>query len=370
MEDQFMERAIELAKKGIGHTRPNPTVGAVVVKNGKIIGEGWHTGEGKEHAEVVACRSVKDKSLLKGATLYITLEPCCHYGKTPPCTDTIIQYKLDKVVSGMKDPFKRVNGKGYKILRDEGVSVEEMPEDHSLASEVRKLNQPFIKWTQTALPYVSLKAGISLDGRIATRNRESKWITSERARKDARIERSKADAVLVGSGTIIADDPELAAHGEYSGKVLLRIILDATLSCPTTAKVFRDEHVVVYCSEVATKERRAEFADAGIRVEVLGQKHVPIKKLLQELGKQYIQHIYVEGGASVHGGFFDDAIHDSLVVDHVLFYVSPKIIGGKNSMSVIGGDGISTLDQAITCKELETTMLGDNIKIEGRINQY
>ena len=365
-----MQRAIEIAENGIGTTSPNPIVGAVLVKDGQVIGEGFTRPVGGKHAEVVAIQSAQKKHAVQGSTLYTTLEPCSHYGRTPPCTDLISSVGIKRVVFGMTDPDKRVNGKGLLALSNTGVHVHTVSVVHPMYKRIRSLNQSYIKWMQTSLPYVCLKVGMSLDGKIATKQGHSKWITNELARTDARLERSIADAVLVGSGTVLADDPELAAHGSFSKKNLTRVIIDSDLRLDLKKKVFRDKHVILICTEEASASRRRMIERQGFRVEVLGNRRVSIKKLLQFLGKEYIQHLYVEGGAGVHGSFYDETIADPLVVDEFLFYISPKIIGGTNSIGAIAGQGIEHLDQSLKTKQMKVEMIGNNIKVRGIINEY
>ncbi len=370
MDQKFMQRAIELARKGIGHTSPNPTVGAVIVKDGKIIGEGWHRRSGADHAEVVACKSVQRKEEIQGATFYTTLEPCSHFGKTPPCVDIIQKYKIKRVVAGMKDPFRRVNGKGISQLRKQGITVELVSKKHPISKSIYALNQGYMKWVQTGLPYVTLKAGQSLDGRICSRTGKSQWITSTQARRDARLERSLADAALVGAGTVIADNPSLAPYGRWSKKKLHRIIIDGKLRCNPESKVFRDNNVIVVCTTDCSESRRRSFEKKGIRVEAMGRKRVSIKKLIQFLGKEYFHHIFVEGGADVHGSFYDEAIIDPLIVDQILFYIAPKIIGGTDSLGVVGGVGVGDLEESMSFKDMKVSMIKDNIKVRGIINTY
>lgn len=362
MQEEYLKIALELAKKGVGHTSPNPTVGAVIVKNKKIIGKGYHKKAGGPHAETVAMESAKGS--LKGATLYVTLEPCSHVGKTPPCTDAIIRAGIRKVVIGMRDPNPKVNGRGAQKLKRAGVKVEFLDKKTALYKDIRTLNQPFIKWMKTGLPLVTMKAGMSLDGKIATKTGKSKWITSPEARKDARLERSMHDAVLVGSGTVAADNPTLAAHGPYKHKKLLRVIIDATLTTKTTSTVFRDSNVFVACTDRATKKQQRLYEKKGIAFKSFGKKRVSIKKLLQYLGKQGIQSVYVEGGAGVHGSFCD-----AKQVDQVLFYIAPKIIGGDGKQ-VVAGSGVANLGDALGVVEWDCESVGVDIKLQTILQRY
>lgn len=376
-----MRRAIELARKARGFTSPNPLVGAVIVKGGEIVGEGFHRRAGADHAEIAAIKQVMkgsgiksvdlDPALFHNATLYVTLEPCSHTGKTPPCSKAIVLAGFRKVCIGMRDPFKSVNGRGIKYLKENGIEVEVCRVGSDIANEIRIINQSFIKFSTYGLPYVALKAGASLDGKIATATGESKWITSEIARSDARIERSLCDAVLVGAGTVVADDPELKAVGNFSSKKILRVIVDPTLKLSLSARVFGDENVLVaYCSDLASAKKVASFEKAKIPLKSFGAKRVAIPKLLKYLAKRGIQSLFVEGGSGVHGAFCDAALLDSSVVDRVVFYLAPKLIGGKHALSVIGGQGVQKLSKSLSLIELNAEKIATDLKLSGLINLY
>jgi len=379
MNQMYMKRAIELAKKGIGKTSPNPCVGAVIVKGGKFIAEAWHKKAGTDHAEIIAIKKLMkksgivtrhlDPSLFENAELYVTLEPCSHNGKTPSCAKAIVAAGFKKVYVGMKDPFKKVNGRGIKILKENGIDVEICKIGSDLANEIRSLNQPFIKWVSKGLPYVTLKAGMSLDGKIATSTRESKWITSEQSRKDARIERSLYDAVIVGAGTVMADDPELAAHGKFKNKALLRVVVDPKLRLALNKKVFRDENVIVFCCrDKVSKKNLEKYKKAGIEVKFFSGDKILVKQSLKFLAKRGIQSVFVEGGSGVHGYMYDYFLKDRSLIDKVLFYIAPKIIGGKEALSVVGGKGVAKLKNAKEFESFEVEMLGDEMKVEGIYN--
>lgn len=362
----FLGRAYHLAKKGQGFTSPNPCVGAVIVKNGAVIGEGYHKRAGQPHAEVEAVNDALKRGFeLVGAEMYVTLEPCCHFGKTPPCTDLIVKHGIRKVYIGMQDPFEKVNGGGAKKLVDSGVEVEFC----DFAPVFVLLNQPFIKMMETGLPYVVLKAGMSLDGKIATASGESKWITGERARGDARLERSMCDAVLVGSGTVEKDDCELAAHGKFAKKNLLRVILDKRLELPLDAKVFRDKNVFVATTDLASKENRERFMNAGVEFESFGKERVDFEKLFKYLGTKGILSVFVEGGAKVHGALVDAAAKNTLLIDRVLFYVAPLLLGG-DGVNVLGGNGPKTLGEAFKFHFNPPEGLGEDLKITAFVNFY
>ena len=375
-----MQKALKLAKKGLGLTSPNPCVGASIVKGGHIVAEGWHKKAGAEHAEIVAINSLMkksglittdlDSSLFHNATLYVTLEPCCHSGKTGPCVEAIVRAGFRKVCVGMKDPSKKVNGKGIKFLRKNGIAVELLKAGTNLAMEIRDLNKPFIKMETVGLPYLVMKAGISLDGKIATACGDSQWITGEKARKDAYIERSKCDAVLVGTNTVKADDPELAAHGKYKKKNILRVVVDRKLRLSLGSKIFRDKNVFVACTDLASKKARDSFEKAGVEFKSFGEDEVSIKRLMRYLAKRGVQSVFVEGGGITHGSIFDASLKDKDLLDEVLFYVAPMVIGGANSLPVIGGEGACKLSKALKFQEMELDIVGDDLKAKGCLNLY
>lgn len=366
MNEKFFKRAIELATKGEGFVSPNPCVGAVIVRGGRVVGEGWHRKFGGAHAEVEALRDAGSGAAV-GVDMYVTLEPCCHHGKTGPCCEAIVEAGIEKVFVGMKDPFEKVCGRGIRYLRKHGVEVQVLPARSELARKMRELNQPFLKFCKTGLPYVTLKAGMSLDGKIATSGGESKWITGEAARKDARIERSKCDAVVVGAGTVAADDPELAACGKWRRKKLLRVVIDGRLQLdPRKYRVFRDENVVVACSGSASESARRRFADAGVEVCKFGTKRVSVERLLKYLGERGVRHLFVEGGSEVHGSFYDAFLKGGKCVDRVLFYVAPRIIGGSEALPVVGGEGVRKLEEAFALKDFDVAKVGIDLRVCGR----
>ncbi len=370
MEEKFMKLAFDLAQKSVGFTSPNPVVGAVIIKNGKIIGQGYHHRAGDDHAEIVAIKSVKNKKLLIGSILYVTLEPCTYYGKTPPCVEAIIKVGIKKVCVGMIDPNKKINGKGIRMLKSTGIEVEILDSKTEIAKEIRKLNQPFIKWVKFNLPYVILKAAVSLDGKIATRTGDSKWISGEESRVDARLERSKCDAVMVGSGTVKADNPELAPHGKFKNKNLLRVIIDADLSTNTKSGVYRDKNVMVATTKLAIKKNQDKFRKAGIEFKICGNKTVDIITLLHRLSEQGVQKLFVEGGAGVHGSFYDAFLKNNEIIDEVIFYIAPIIIGGKNAMTAVRGEGISEVYKVIKFKSYKVDGNSRDIKVRGIFNKY
>ncbi len=364
-----MARAIKLAKKGSGFTSPNPAVGAVLTKNNQIIAEGYHKKAGLDHAEISALKKVKNKDL-KGAVLYVSLEPCFHYGKTAPCVESILNSGIKKVCIGMKDPFLKVNGKSIKLLKKNGIAVELLDKKSPIYDDLRSLTQFFLKSCNHDLPYVTLKAGISLDSKIATSANDSKWITNSLARKDSRIIRSQHDAVIVGSGTIRADDPSLNTVTPYKKKKLLKVIIDKDLSLKRTFNILKDKNLLIAYTDLAKKKNIEYFKNKGVNIQSFGKKRVNIKKLLSYLHSNSINSVFVEGGSKVHGSFYDAFKNNQYLIDRVLFYVSPVSIAGESSKSVIGGKGATKLSELRTLKNLKVEKLKDNLKISGYFNYY
>jgi len=353
--DFFMRAAIEKAKKGFGKTSPNPCVGAVIVKNGKIVGSGYHRRAGRDHAEVDA---IKNSSDTRGAVMYVTMEPCCHFGKTPPCVEAVLNAGIKEVFVAHKDPSKKVNGKGLEILKKNGVKVHV----GLFGREARMLNQPFLKVSRFGMPFVTVKAGISLDGKISTGRGKSEWITNELSRKHGHKLRDFYDAIVVGANTVIIDNPVLAGK---DGK-LLRVIIDGKLRTSVDSKVYRDENVFVACSDAAGEDKLREFVKAGIRVKSFGKGSVDVKKLLKFLLKEFsVQSVFVEGGGATNGSFLDAG-----VVDDIYFYISPEVIGGEKSIGVFGGIGAADKKSFIKIKKVEISRLKSDILVHGIINEY
>lgn len=370
----FMQRALELAKRGEGFVSPNPCVGAVIAKDGKIIGEGWHKKAGDNHAEIVAMKAavktVGNKRTLHGADLYVTLEPCCHYGKTSPCTLPIIESGIKRVFVGMKDPFEKVSGNGIKMLKKAGITVEVLPRKDSLAVKIRELNQPFLKFVKTGLPYLTIKAGVSLDGKIATASGESHWITREKSREDARMERGKCDAVVIGANTVKMDNPELRLAGKYARKEFFRIVIDGKLDLTPDYKVFKNKNVMVFCGRDADPVKRRKFEKAGIEVVPFGGGEIKILNLLEFLAKRGVRSVFVEGGGETNGAFYDAFLRDDKLLDRVIFYIAPMIIGGRNSIPVIGGLGAKKLSECGKFPIVRTEMLDGDLRYTAILNRY
>lgn len=343
MDREYMALALKLAKKG--RPSPNPKVGAVVVKNGNIIGKGYHKKAGEPHAEINALQGID----AEGATLYVNLEPCSHYGKTPPCTKAIIESGIKRVVCAVEDPNPLV--KGIEILRENGISVDV----GLMEEEARKVNEKFIKYMTYNTPFVTLKCAMSLDGKIACNSGDSTWITNEKSRKYAHKLRGDYDAILVGITTVIQDNPGLRAE---NGKDPLRVILDSTLKTPVDAKVLADSNVVIATTEQHDRKKR-EILEKKARIWVCGKKRVDLKELIKTLGKEGITSLFIEGGSEVHAS----AVREK-VVDKFLFFVAPKLITGRNAKGPIGGRGIETMSEAVLLKNVKIKRFDEDILIE------
>lgn len=347
-----MRRAVELAKRGKGFVSPNPLVGAVFVRGGKIIAEGFHKKFSGDHAEIVALKNAGEKSLT-GSTLYINLEPCVHYGKTPPCVPKIISTGIARVVIAMKDPNPLVSGRGITALRKAGMKVEV----GCLKREAFALNEKFIKWITSGMPFVSMKIAMSLDGKIATRTGDSKWITGESSREYVKRLRDEYDAILVGTGTVLADNPSL------SGKTRepKRIILDSALKIPLTAKIFRDSNIFVATTSGAPKSKINALIKRGIDFKIFKSMdgEIPLNPLLRYLGGKNISSVLVEGGSEIFGSAIDEKL-----VDKFYWFIAPKIIGGRDAKPAVGGKGIAKMAQAIDLGNFSFRKIGTDILVE------
>jgi len=356
--EDYLKRAIRLARKGIGYVNPNPMVGSVIVKDGEIIGEGYHSCFGKEHAEIVALRNAGDKS--KGATLYVNLEPCCHYGKTSPCTDAIIKAGISRVVIGMVDPNPLVNHKGIEILRKHQIEVITGIEERAC----KHLNRVFTKYITTKLPYVTLKIAQSLDGRIATKTGDSKWITSYKARVEAHRIRSESDAIIVGIGTVLADNPQLTVR-HVRGKNPVRIVLDSNLQIPFKCHLLSDNHVhktiIATTSNDSTKISKIKETGAHVwQVEKDKIGNISIENLLTRIANARMSAVMVEGGGQVHTSFLREKMVDSIVMA-----LAPKIIGtGKEA---IGDLGILSVDNCVELVNVKTKKVGPDFFISADV---
>ncbi|MCR5417161.1 MAG: bifunctional diaminohydroxyphosphoribosylaminopyrimidine deaminase/5-amino-6-(5-phosphoribosylamino)uracil reductase RibD [Pseudobutyrivibrio sp.] len=358
-DEYYMERAIALAKKGAGYVNPNPMVGAVIVKDGRIIAEGYHEKYGKLHAERNALANCQEDPV--GATIYVTLEPCCHYGKTPPCTEAIIESKIARVVVGTLDVNPLVAGKGVEILRDHGIEVVV----GVLGNECEKLNKVFNKYIKTKLPYVVMKYAMTADGKIATKIGKSRWITGEESRIRVHLLRHQLSGIMVGIGTVLADDPMLTCRLEMDSKNPIRIICDSRLQTPLTANVVKTaaDTPTIIATCVEDQEKINQYVNANCKVLSLPEKngHVDLKILMEKLGEMGIDSILLEGGATLNYSAFEEEI-----VDELQIFMAPKIFGG-NAKSPVEGNGIEAPANAfrLITKNIET--IGEDILIENEV---
>ena len=359
---EYMRRAMELAERGVGFTNPNPMVGAVIVKGGKVIGEGWHERCGEWHAERNAFKNCKVSA--EGATMYVTLEPCCHYGKTPPCTEAIIEHGIARVVIGMEDPNPLVAGKGIAFLREAGIEVVCGIEEEAL----REQNRVFLKYISTRLPWVALKAAMTLDGKIATRTGDSKWITGAEARAYVHELRHRFMAILVGIGTAVADDPLLNCRIEGRGvRQPIRVVVDsnARLSLESQLVQTAEEYrTIVAYTRFAPEERVKALQEAGVEMLLCEEKEglVDVRNLLELLGQFGIDSILLEGGGSLNYTFLAEGLADELYA-----FIAPKIVGGMNAKTPVEGLGVEKMADAITLELKNVLNIGDDVLLKLKV---
>lgn len=357
-DDKYMELALALAKRGMGHVNPNPMVGAVIVKNGSVIGQGWHQQYGGLHAERNALKDCRESPA--GATLYVTLEPCCHYGKTPPCTEAILESGIRRVVVGALDPNPLVAGKGAAILRDNQVQVT----TGVLEKECRHLIRMFSKFIATGRPFVRMKYAMTMDGKIATRTGQSQWITGEEARLSVQQARLECSAIMVGSHTVIQDDPALTCRIP-GGRNPLRVICDTRLRTPLTANVIQTAASVptLIATSCREKSRQQPYLDRQCTLlelpEVAG--HIDLSRLMEELGRQTIDSVLLEGGGTLNWSALSQQI-----VDEVQVYIAPKLFGGTAATPVMGM-GVGLPGEAFLLKQASISQIGGDYCIEGEV---
>lgn len=354
---KFMKRALALARKGIGRTSPNPAVGCVIVKDGTIIGEGWHRKAGTPHAEIHALNMAADAA--GGTDVYVTLEPCCHTGATPPCTDALIRAGVRRVVAGMRDPNPLVSGGGLAALNQAGIETV----CGVLESDCRAINLPFIKHTTTGLPYVTYKCAMTLDGKIASITGESRWISCEESRKYVHRMRSNNDAIMVGVDTILADNPQLTVR-LVKGRNPVRIIVDSSLRTPTSVDILSGllaRNTIIACTEedVVIHQR---YLQNGATVLVCNshENRVDLRDLLEKLGRLGVQSILLEGGSRLAG----DALSRGLI-DECVFFYAPKVIG-SDGFSPFAITGITDMSQAMAFTDLRVRRIGSDIVVNAR----
>jgi diaminohydroxyphosphoribosylaminopyrimidine deaminase / 5-amino-6-(5-phosphoribosylamino)uracil reductase len=359
-----MRRALELAARGAGLVSPNPLVGAVVVRDGEVVGAGWHAGPGTPHAEVMALGTAGDRA--RGATLYTTLEPCSHYGRTPPCAPRVVDAGIARVVTALDDPNPLVNGQGLAALRGGGVEVEV----GLLGAEAERQNEAFLKHVRTGLPLVTLKMAASLDGKAAARDGSSRWISGPEARQQVHRMRALADAVLVGAGTAFRDDPSLTVRDvEVLGDPPLRVVVDGRGIVPETHRLFTDgaAPTLVATTERAPERRREAWRTRGAEVVVLddaGAGLVPLRDLFRELGKRDVQHVLMEGGPTIAW----EAVREGMV-DRVVLFFAPILVGGQEAPSLLMGGGTATIGDAISLRILEVARVGSDLKVVADVHR-
>ena len=368
-----MRLALRLARRGYGTTSPNPMVGAVLVKGGKIIGRGWHHRAGEPHAEIEALRDVQERGhIAKGATLYVTLEPCCTHGRTPPCTEAIRAAGIKRVVAGAIDPNPQHSGRAFKILQRAGIAAV-----HGvMAAECARLNEAFNHWIVRRTPLVTVKAGMTLDGKIATASGESRWITGDKARAYGMKLRQGADAILVGINTVLADDPSLTVRrqkaegrrqkAEVHRHVLRRIVLDARARTPVEAKVASDEWAGLTTIVVSKLAPRGRVAALAKRVRVLvapsSEGKIDLRWLLRKLGSENVISLLVEGGGEVNASFLLQGL-----AQRVAFFYAPWILGGRGSRRAVAGEGAGKLAESLSLADLAWRRLGPDWLLSARV---
>ncbi len=357
--EYFMQKALRLALQAKGKTSPNPLVGALVVKNNRIIGRGYHRKAGLAHAEVESLREAGKRA--KGSTLYVSLEPCCFFGKTPPCTDAIIKAGIKKVIIGMRDPNPKNNGRGIRVLRENAIAIKE----GYLESELKKLNEHFIKYIVRKIPFITVKVGQSLDGKIATKTGDSKWITSYSARSYARRLRTDYDAIMIGINTLINDDPKLKAAKQH----FFKIVVDPHLKTPLKSKILRrnSKSVIIATGLNSSAIKGKKLEKLGVRILRIPSKNrkLNLKYLLNKLANLEITSILVEGGGKMIASLFTQHL-----VDKVLFFIAPKIIGGENAISSVRGEGISSVKHAVNLKDIQLRRVGRDYLFQGYVYRH
>ncbi len=362
----FMDCALSLAKLALGYTSPNPAVGATIIKDGVIVGLGYTQPPGSAHAEVMALRQAGGKA--RGATMYVTLEPCCHFGRTPPCTQAVIEAGICEVHVAMLDPNPLVSERGVEELKKAGIKVY-LGEYEEKAQEI---NEAYTKFIITGLPFVTAKFAMSIDGKIATKNGDSKWISSDEARKYVHNLRHTVDAIMVGANTVIVDDPRLTARGSCGkgGRAKLqpvRVIVDGKGRTPTSAKVFNQpgKTIVAVAKPLSAKKTKAFGKVRAEIIELPAQNElIDLAELLKELGKREITSVLVEGGSMLLGHLFDQGL-----VDKVVTFISPVVIGGEKAKTAVGGKGVDRVAEALEIKQVKVDRIGDNLMVCGYLNK-
>jgi diaminohydroxyphosphoribosylaminopyrimidine deaminase / 5-amino-6-(5-phosphoribosylamino)uracil reductase len=368
-DHDHLARAIELAERGVGRVSPNPLVGAVVVRDGDVLGEGWHDEYGGPHAEVNAIRDCGGADL-RGATLYVSLEPCCHHGRTPPCTDAIVEAGLGRVVVAGDDPSSKASGRGLGILRDEGVEVDLAGGE--LATRARLQNQAFRKHARTRRPLVVFKSAMSLDGKVATHGGDSKWISSDDSRAVAHRWRASMDAVAVGIGTALADDPQLTARIEGVHHQPRRVVFDSTARLPLESKLVAEAPeipLIVVVSRAAPRGYTDALETAGAQVVVATGQHEParITSALDQLAAldPPVTSILLEGGPHLAGSFMDAG-----AIDEIRLFVAPLVLGGRTARVPVEGEGVERVSDALRALTLECEHVAGDVLVTARLREW
>ena len=362
-----LARAIELAERGHGRVSPNPLVGAVVVKDGQVVGEGWHAMLGGPHAEVEAIDSAGDTDL-KGATMYVSLEPCCHDGRTPACTTAIASAGIGRVVVASDDPTEKASGRGLGILRDDGIEV--VVAEGELPARARQLNQPFRKHARTGRPWVLFKSAMTLDGKVATETGDSKWISSAASRELAHRWRASCDAVAVGIGTALRDNPQLTARVPDVARQPRRIVFDTTARLPADSNLVRmapQVPLTVVVSRAARRTAVSTLETAGADVIVATGANEPdrVRSALIQLGAAGVTSVLLEGGPHLAGAFYD-----ADEVDEVRLFLAPIIMGGRTARDPLEGEGTETIAEAMRALTLECEQSGDDLLVSARLREW
>jgi diaminohydroxyphosphoribosylaminopyrimidine deaminase / 5-amino-6-(5-phosphoribosylamino)uracil reductase len=362
-----LARAIELAGGGRGRTQPNPLVGAVVVKEGAVLGEGYHTAFGNPHAEREALAACGDADV-RGATMYVSLEPCCHHGQTPPCTDAIVEAGIARVVVASDDPTEKAAGRGLGILRDEGIEV--VVAGGELAARARLLNQPFRKHARTGRPYVLFKSAMTLDGKVATRTGDSKWISGEASRRLAHRWRAECEAVAVGIGTALADDPLLTARVSGVHRQPRRIVFDSEARLPLDSQLVRGASqfpLTVVISRAAPRIAADALEVAGAEVIVATGENEParVRNALTQIGTSGLTSILLEGGPHLAGAFLDAG-----EVDEIRLFIAPVVLGGSHARDPLEGEGVEQIAQATRALTLECDMVAGDVLLSARLKEW
>lgn len=353
-----MQEALRQARRPASPPYPNPWVGCVVVKGGQIIGRGYHCGPGADHAEVMALKQAGRDA--HGASLYVTLEPCCHFGHTPPCTEAILRAGIREVYYALRDPNPAVRGQGALALEAAGVRAR----GELCADSARALNEVYLKYRATGLPFITAKVAASLDGKIATRTGQSQWITAARARNHARRLRGQYQAVIVGINTLLSDNPRLAAIPTHLVQPW-RVVLDSHLRIPLDSRVVKSKRCIVACADGAPERKARQLESQGVQIWRFPRRQVPIEPLLRRMAREGIISGFVEGGATVLGSFFD-----ARAVDRVYWFIAPLVIGSEKSLSAVGGRGAARLSDAARLFRVRVLSVGRDWLLEGKLSRW